>query len=144
MLNLEPCAMLPPHYHHRAANYVVAFKGNTTTYMFEENGTRLVKETFTPSQATIFPQASMHMMENLRCEPAQLVSALNSEDAGTQNIANVFTDIFPSILVDAAMGSDPSGMCGKVVPIGTGANRGSAECLARCGIDAGNRTSRAV
>lgn len=64
MLNLGPCSMLPPHYHPRAANYVVAVQGNTTTYMFEENGARLVQETLTPGKATIFPQASMHMMVN--------------------------------------------------------------------------------
>ena len=64
MLNLGPCAMLPPHYHPRATNYVVAVKGNTTTYMFEENGARLVTETLTPGKATIFPQGSMHSMMN--------------------------------------------------------------------------------
>ena len=56
--------MLPPHYHPRASNYVVATKGNTTTYMFEENGARLVTEILTPGKATIFPPASMHMMVN--------------------------------------------------------------------------------
>ena len=64
MLNLGPCAMLPPHYHPRATNYVVAVHGNTTTYMFEENGAALVTEVLTPGKATIFPQASMHMMIN--------------------------------------------------------------------------------
>ncbi len=61
MLNLGPCSMLPPHYHPRASNYVVAIHGNTTTYMYEENGARLVTETLTPGMATIFPQASMHV-----------------------------------------------------------------------------------
>jgi len=64
MLNLGPCSMLPPHYHPRASNYVVAVHGNTTTYMYEENGARLVTEVLTPGKATIFPQASMHMMVN--------------------------------------------------------------------------------
>jgi hypothetical protein len=64
MLNLGPCSMLPPHYHPRASNYVVATKGNTTTYMFGENGARLVQETLLPGRATIFPQGSMHMMVN--------------------------------------------------------------------------------
>ena len=62
MLNLGPCAMLPPHYHPRATNYVVAVLGNTTTYMYEENGARLVTEVLTPGKATVFPQGSMHMM----------------------------------------------------------------------------------
>ena len=56
--------MLPPHYHPRASNYVVAIQGNTTTYMFEENGARLVQEILLPGRATIFPQGSMHMMVN--------------------------------------------------------------------------------
>ena len=56
--------MLPMHYHARAANFVVAVKGNTTTYMWAENGARLVTEDLGPGQATIFPRASVHMMVN--------------------------------------------------------------------------------
>lgn len=64
MLNLAPCGMLPPHYHPRASNYVVAVRGNTTTFMYEENGAELVTETLLPGQMTIFPMGSMHMMVN--------------------------------------------------------------------------------
>jgi oxalate decarboxylase/phosphoglucose isomerase-like protein (cupin superfamily) len=64
MLNLGPCSMLPPHYHPNAVNYVVAVSGNTTTYMYQENGARLVTQVLTPGHATIFPRASMHMMMN--------------------------------------------------------------------------------
>lgn len=64
MLNLGPCSMLPPHYHPRASNYVVAVQGTTNTYMITENGARVVQETLTPGKMTIFPQASMHMMYN--------------------------------------------------------------------------------
>lgn len=65
MLNLGPCAMLPPHYHPRATNFVIAVAGTTNTWMFEENGARLVKETLTPGKMTIFPQGSVHAMQNL-------------------------------------------------------------------------------
>jgi hypothetical protein len=64
MLNLGPCSMLPPHLHPRATNYVVAMHGNTTTYMYEENGARLVTQVLIPGHGTIFPQGSMHMMMN--------------------------------------------------------------------------------
>ncbi|KAK0122531.1 hypothetical protein ONS96_009573 [Cadophora gregata f. sp. sojae] len=64
MLNLGPCAMLPPHMHPRATNLVVAVEGTTNTYMVEENGARLVKETLTPGKMTIFPQGSLHTMQN--------------------------------------------------------------------------------
>lgn len=64
------------------------------------------------------------------------MSALNSDDAGTQNIGNVFTNGFPSHLVNAAFGSamDSEGTAAKMVPIGTGANWGSAECMKQCNI----------
>jgi quercetin dioxygenase-like cupin family protein len=64
LLNLGPCSMLPPHSHPRAANAVVAVSGSTTTYMIQENGARMVTETLTPGQMTIFPRGSMHTMVN--------------------------------------------------------------------------------
>lgn len=56
--------MLPPHLHPRAANYVVATMGNTTTYMWEENGAHLITTNLTPGKATLFPAGAMHMMVN--------------------------------------------------------------------------------
>jgi oxalate decarboxylase/phosphoglucose isomerase-like protein (cupin superfamily) len=56
--------MLPPHFHPRGANFVVAISGNTTTYMYEENGAHAITEILTPMKATIFPQGSLHMMVN--------------------------------------------------------------------------------
>lgn len=64
MVNLGPCAMLPPHYHPRAANWVVAVMGNTTTWMQEENGANTITTCLSPGMATIFPAGSMHMMAN--------------------------------------------------------------------------------
>jgi len=64
MISLGPCSMLPPHYHPRASNYVVAVAGTTVTYFIEENGARLVTNTLTPGKMTIFPQASLHTMVN--------------------------------------------------------------------------------
>jgi mannose-6-phosphate isomerase-like protein (cupin superfamily) len=63
-LSLGPCAMLPPHYHPRAANYVVAVEGTTETYMILENGARLVTTTLTPGKMTVFPRGSLHSMQN--------------------------------------------------------------------------------
>lgn len=63
-LNLGPCAMLAPHFH-RANNLVVAVSGSTRTYMYQENGARLVEQTLTPGMMTIFPPASVHSMYNM-------------------------------------------------------------------------------
>jgi predicted metal-dependent enzyme (double-stranded beta helix superfamily) len=67
-LNLGPCAMLAPHFH-RANNLVVAVSGTTSTYMYQENGARLVQQTLTPGMMTIFPQASVHSMYNMGMLP---------------------------------------------------------------------------
>jgi hypothetical protein len=65
VLNLGPCSLLPPHFHPRGANFVVAKAGNTTTCMYGENGAQhTITEILTPMKATIFPQGSLHMMVN--------------------------------------------------------------------------------
>lgn len=65
ILNLGPCSMLPPHYHPRATNFVVAVSGETHTYMVTENGAPVIETTLTPGKMTIFPIASLHAMENV-------------------------------------------------------------------------------
>ena len=159
MLNLGPCAMLPPHYHPRATNLVVAVAGTTNTYMIEENGARMVSETLTPGKMTIFPRASLHSMQNMGepphhsllllnilisapgCGNATLVSALNSEDAGTHNIMNALYSLPFDIMLAAYGNPAPSSAAydffrayniSDVPPVGTGSIIGSADCLAAC------------
>ena len=102
--------------------------------MIQENGARMVKEILTPGKMTIFPQASVHTMMNLGCENAQLVSALSSDDAGTQNLANSFFSL-PADIVGTVLGENNSTLAAAqaVIPvIGTGSNAGPEACLARC------------
>jgi hypothetical protein len=63
-LNLGPCAMLPPHLHPRATNLVLAVAGNTTTWMWNENGVKLIKADLVPGLMTVFPMGSLHAMQN--------------------------------------------------------------------------------
>jgi oxalate decarboxylase/phosphoglucose isomerase-like protein (cupin superfamily) len=63
-LNLGPCAMLPPHLHPRGTNLVMGITGNTTSYMWNENGARRVTVNLTPGVMTIFPRGSLHAMQN--------------------------------------------------------------------------------
>jgi len=65
MLNLGPCSILPPHLHPRATNSVVAMAGSTNTYMIQENGARTVATNLTPGKMTVFPQGSLHTMQNI-------------------------------------------------------------------------------
>ena len=71
------------------------------------------------------------------CENAQLVSALNSEDAGTVNIGQVFTNGFPFELVNTAFSQDLASdeVKARMTPIGTGSNWGRRACLRQCGIE---------
>ena len=65
MLLLGPCAMLSPHYHPRADNFVVCTEGKVQTWMLNENGGRVVTTTLTKGRVTIFPKASVHTMQNM-------------------------------------------------------------------------------
>lgn len=64
LLKLGPCSMLPPHFHQRAHNAVIGITGNTTSWMINENGVRTVKIDIIPLRMTIFPQGSLHVMQN--------------------------------------------------------------------------------
>jgi hypothetical protein len=75
-------------------------------------------------------------MRFLGCGNATLVSALNSEDAGTHNILNGLFGL-PSDLVRAAFGGNPmvmniSAIAAMIPAVGTGSIIGSAACLAAC------------
>jgi hypothetical protein len=64
LLKLGPCSMLPPHFHQRAHNAVIGIKGNVTSWMINENGVRTVKVDIVPYRMTLFPQGSLHTMQN--------------------------------------------------------------------------------
>lgn len=60
------------------------------------------------------------------------MSALNSEDAGTQNILNGFAQL-PKNVMTAAFGNPIGGFNLPPIPeVGTGSIIGSAACLAAC------------
>lgn len=64
LLKLAPCGMLPPHLHPRATNLVTAITGNTTSWMIGENGVKTHRVDITPMRMTVFPQGSLHVMQN--------------------------------------------------------------------------------
>lgn len=130
-LNLGACSALPAHLHPRAANFVVAVRGTTQTIMINENGAQTITQTLTPGQMTIFPAGSIHTMMNVGCEDAQLISALNSEDTGTLNVANAFFSL-PENYVQAAMGQTVTVDNSTIPAFGTGAVTGIPSCVAAC------------
>ncbi|KAF3129487.1 hypothetical protein TWF594_010952 [Orbilia oligospora] len=131
LITLAPCGILPAHIHPRAANYVIATKGSTRTYFYEENGAKLIVNTLTPNTMTIFPQAALHTMFNEGCTEATLVSALSSEDPGTLTFANSLFEL-PIDLVSNAFGGDISSFRSRVPNLASNAIAGTRDCLARC------------
>lgn len=101
--------------------------------MINENGARTVTETLTPGQMTIFPQGSIHTMINEGCENAQLISALNSDDSGTTNLANAFFSL-PANITGPIIGTgiDTATIQNIIPAIGTGSNYGPQDCIAAC------------
>ena len=71
-ITLGPCAMLPPHYHPRAANIITAIEGVTDVYMILENGGKLISTTLDPGKVTILPQGSTHTMHNTG-KPSEMI-----------------------------------------------------------------------
>jgi len=101
--------------------------------MIAENGARTVTETLNAGQMTIFPQASIHTMMNIGCENAQLISALNSDDTGTTNLANAFFSL-PQNITGTVIGGglNVATIDGRLPDIGTGSNYGPEACIAAC------------
>jgi hypothetical protein len=79
---------------------------------------------------------------SIGCDNAFLVSALNSDDPGTLNILTGLWQM-PNDIVRAAFGDDGFNVQdtgSRVPPVSFGADMGSPECRARCGIDSnGNK-----
>ncbi|KAF2200559.1 RmlC-like cupin [Delitschia confertaspora ATCC 74209] len=90
VLNLGPCAMLPPHFHPRATNLVVAVQGETDSFMVGENGVDMVKQRLTPGVMTIFPKGSLHMMANTGMFPSlsDLGKVPSRLSSSPRNLAN--------------------------------------------------------
>ncbi|KAJ9502579.1 hypothetical protein LTR96_005702 [Exophiala xenobiotica] len=146
-LNLGPCAMLAPHFH-RANNLVVAVSGTTSTYMYQENGARLVQQTLTPGMMTIFPQASVHSMYNMGCENNLLYSFLDNSDASTVNVAQAFfmmpQDIGMTVMPFVNLTNGSWAATGQSIPaVGTGSQQGFEACLQKCGLSASGYGAKA-
>ncbi|KAI1268196.1 spherulin-1A [Xylariaceae sp. FL1019] len=132
---LGPCAMQPPHYHPRAANYITVVSGSIQTWMMAENNEPVVTNALQKGQMTIFPTGSLHAMQNLGCENATVITALSSEDPGTQTLANSLFNL-PWSIVSAAFGyQDISQMNYTVPALAGGVVSGEKQCQKGCGID---------
>jgi hypothetical protein len=142
VLFLKPCGINTPHFHPRAAEFLIPVKGDKVRFgSVLENG--LVKSgenqeiagTLNRLEATVFPQGSIHWQFNDSCEEAELVAALSSGNPGTSQMAQNFLSLNAGV-VNATLGF-PSFIGGRTfedfraaIPANLAQDVNS--CLARC------------
>ncbi|KAH8689233.1 RmlC-like cupin domain-containing protein [Phaeosphaeriaceae sp. PMI808] len=107
---LEPCSINTPHVHPRASEFLTLVEGKNLRFGYVlENG--LVKAGQNPEiagtlnkfEGTVFPQGSIHFQFNDNCDKATFVAALNSEDPGTNQVAQGFFALNAGV-VNATLG----------------------------------------
>lgn len=107
---LQPCGINTPHVHPRATEFLTVVQGKDVKFGYVlENG--LVSGKNNPEVAgtlglfegTVFPQGSIHFQFNDNCDQAVFVAGLNSEDPGTNQIAQGFFNLNAGV-VNATLG----------------------------------------
>lgn len=88
LFRLDPCGINLPHVHPRATEIIYVTKGSKLRVAFaEENSGRTLINDISVGQVTFFPQGLIHYQQNLGCDRAEYISALNSEDPGVVTIS---------------------------------------------------------
>ncbi|CAN0415931.1 unnamed protein product [Pylaiella littoralis] len=91
IVNLDPCTINLPHIHPRATEMLYVIKGDLRVAFLEENGGEgVVVNDVSQGDVAFFPQGLIHYQQNLGCEPASFIAALNSDDPGAVLIATQF------------------------------------------------------
>lgn len=134
LFNIDPCGINLPHVHPRATEILYVIKGNKLRVAFaEENGGRTLVNDISEGMATFFPEGLIHYQQNLDCEPAEYISALNSEDPGVVTISTqVFT--LPDEALQATFNLNAEQVKILRAGIPAGPAKGRIECLKRCNL----------
>ena len=132
LFNIEPCGVNLPHVHPRASELLYVIKGsNIVTSFVEENRGRTITNVLNTGEATLFPQGLLHFQQNMGCEMATYLSALNSEDPGVLTVSNRLFELqVNGVAVGLNMTVEQVLALRENVPRGPAA--GQAECLRRC------------
>lgn len=138
---LEGCGMNTPHIHPRATEFLTLTSGSLEFGYITENGLlpagtpSEVRGSLSAFQGTVFPIGSIHYQYNPTCEKAVFVASLNSEDAGTSQIAQNFFNLNGDV-VSATLGF-PKSINGKDIAsfkkdIPANVALAIEECVKRC------------
>ncbi|CAF0908486.1 unnamed protein product [Rotaria sordida] len=128
---VEPCGLVAPHIHPRAASMIIASNGTFLTGYWVENSTAPVINTLQAGDATVFPQGSVHFEFNMGCEPAVFIAARSSEDPGSYT-ATGFISRFPPAIVAATLGYPEGGLESFIKGLPDFPSNNVKECLLKC------------
>ena len=136
LFTLKPCGIILPHVHPRASELVYAISAASLQIGFiEENGGRTLVNNITTGMTTIIPTGLMHFEQNVGCQNATFISALNNEDPGASTIRNVLT--FPTGSMAGAFNQTVDQiqqLAAAVLKLASPA-KGIDSCLNMCGIN---------
>jgi mannose-6-phosphate isomerase-like protein (cupin superfamily) len=137
VFTINPCGMVPPHFHPRSDEFFVVTEGTIFAQFLTETGSVLITNNITTFQGQLLPAGAIHLQWNPTCGPATFVSGFNDNDPGASFLAPGLLG-FETDLVDATFGGDMviSGAdlesIKEALPAGAVISVG--DCLTRCGI----------
>jgi hypothetical protein len=137
VINLSPCAMVAPHLHPRADEFIIVTNGSLFTQFITENGAVLISNNLTAYEATMFAKGSIHLEFNPGCEAATFVAAFNDNDPGVSLIAPNFFELEEQLVI-ATLGGDMVFSGADLASVEHGIPASAIylvqECVQRCGI----------
>jgi quercetin dioxygenase-like cupin family protein len=98
-IDYAPGGLNPPHTHPRATELIFVLYG-TLDVGFVTTANKLVAKTVAAGDVFAFPRGLVHFQSNPGKEPAAVVSAFNSQLAGTQSIAMTLFGASPEVSSD--------------------------------------------
>jgi len=108
-IDYAPYGLNPPHTHPRATELVFVLEGELDVG-FITTANVLISKTIKKGEIFTFPKGLVHFQKNNKKETASVISAFNSQLAGTQSIALTLFTATPSV---------PDNVLGQAFQIGT-------------------------
>jgi len=135
LINIEPCGINLPHVHPRATELLYVISGKDLRVAFvEENGGRVIVNDIGMGEATFFPEGLIHYQQNLSCETATYIAALNSEDPGVITVTTQFFRL-PNEAIQGSLGQDEDKVQQLIDGLPAGPADGRRVCMEKCGLD---------
>jgi hypothetical protein len=137
VVNVSPCALILPHLHPRAEEFIIVTQGELFTQFVGETGAPLISNELKTLGSTLFTKGSIHLEFNPTCNPATFVAAFNDNDPGISFVAAGLFELEDQLVIanlggDAVVSGQDLESIRHAIPAGIAASVES--CLKTCGI----------